>query len=268
MSKFGGYEDEPFLAKYYDCIPGYRDRPDQNFYLGYAQLAGGMILELGCGTGRILIPLVAAGYNTVGLDISPHMLSRCKQKLALQPEKIRNRVLLVQANMVDFELNRVFDLVITPFRSFQHLLSIEEQLACLRCINNHLVMGGTLILDLFQVMFDRIHNPKYLEEMEDFAETELPDGTRLRRSSRVSAFHRSEQYNDVELIYYIAHPDGRKERLVQAFPFRYFFRYEVEHLLTLRGFEVVDLYGNYDRSPLCNDSPEMIFVAKKCRDLR
>lgn len=266
MSRFGGYEDEPFIAEYYDCIPGYCDRADQDFYLDQARRAGGTILELGCGTGRVLIPLAGAGYDITGLDLSPHMLSKCRQKLAAQPEKTQDRVLLAQASMVDFQLNRVFDLVIAPFRSFQHLLSIEEQLACLHCINRHLVMGGTLILDLFQVKLDRIYDPKYLEEVEDFAETELPDGTRLRRSSRISAFHRAEQYNDVELIYHITHPDGSKERLVQAFPFRYFFRYEVEHLLTLRGFEVVGIYGDYDRSALHSDSPEMIFVARKCRD--
>jgi hypothetical protein len=131
-----------------------------------------------------------------------------------------------------------------------------------------MVMDGILILDLFQVMLDRIQDPKYLEEMEDFGEITLSDGTRLSRNTRIAAFHRAEQYNDVELIYYISHPDGRKERLVQAFPFRYFFRYEVEHLLALRGFEVVDLFGNYDRTPLCNDSPEMIFVARKISNIR
>lgn len=267
MSRYGGYEDEPFLAEYYDYIPDYRDRADQNFYLSYAQSAKGTILELGCGTGRILIPLAAAGCEIVGLDISPYMLSECKQKLELQPEEIRNRVRLVQGNMVDFALNEVFDLVTTPFRSFQHLLSIEEQLDSLRCINNHLEMGGTFILDLFQVKYEKIHDPKYLEEMEDFAEIELSDGRKLRRNSRVSAFHRAEQYNEVELIFYIVHPDGREERLVQAFPFRYFFRYEVEHLLTLCGFEVIDLFGNFNRSPLSNDSPEMIFIAKKCKNL-
>jgi hypothetical protein len=65
------------------------------------------------------------------------------------------------------------------------------------------------------------------------------------------------------LIYYVSHPDGRIERLVQAFPFRYVFRYEMEHLLDLCGFKVVDLFGNFDKSAYSNDSPEMIFVAAK-----
>ena len=55
--------------------------------------------------------------------------------------------------------------------------------------------------------------------------------------------------NDIELAYYVNYPDGRSERLVQAFPMRYFFRYELEHLLELCGFSVVDLFGDFDRSP-------------------
>jgi hypothetical protein len=68
----------------------------------------------------------------------------------------------------------------------------------------------------------------------------------------------------VEIIHYVTYPDGRTERLVQAFPFRYFFRYEVEHLLARCGFRVIDLFGSFDRSPLQDNSPEMIFVAAKC----
>jgi hypothetical protein len=58
------------------------------------------------------------------------------------------------------------------------------------------------------------------------------------------------------------HLDGRKERLVLAWTLRYFFRYEVEHLLARCGFRVTAVYGNFDRSPLQDDSPEMIFIAE------
>ncbi len=72
------------------------------------------------------------------------------------------------------------------------------------------------------------------------------------------------QYQDVELIYNVTHPDGRAERLVHAFPMRYFFRYEVEHLLARCGFEVETLYADYDKSPYGSKYPgELIFVAKK-----
>jgi hypothetical protein len=85
----------------------------------------------------------------------------------------------------------------------------------------------------------------------------------LKRTHRLAALHRAEQYNDIEMIHYVTHPDGHTERLVQAFPFRYFFRYEVEHLLARCGLKVIELFGSFDRSPLEDNSPEMIFVAEK-----
>ena len=108
-----------------------------------------------------------------------------------------------------------------------------------------------------------MHDPVFTQESDAGPEVELPDGRKLRLTQRIAAFHRAEQVNDAELIYKITHPDGRTERLVMAFPVRYFFRYEVEHLLERCGFKVVELFGNYDRSPLRDDSPEMVFIAEK-----
>src|SRR5213594_3268239 len=85
-------------------------------------------------------------------------------------------------------------------------------------------------------------------------------------SERVAAFHRAEQRSDVEMIFVITHRDGRQERLVFAWPLRYFFRYEVEHLLARCGFQVTAQYGDFDRSPIRDESPEMIFVAEAVKE--
>jgi hypothetical protein len=89
------------------------------------------------------------------------------------------------------------------------------------------------------------------------------DGRQVKISERVAAFHRAEQINDVEMIFSVKHTGGREERLVFAWPLRYFFRYEVEHLLARCGFKVTAEYGNFDRAAIHDDSPEMIFVAEK-----
>jgi len=268
MNKFGGYENHPFLAELYDFTPDYDKRPDVDFFLSFSSSTSGKTLELGCGTGRILIPTAVAGCLITGLDISEYMLAKCREKLGNQPEEVQKRVQLISGNMVNFKLKETYSLITTPFRPFQHLLSVDDQLACLQCSNRHLLKGGKLILDLFQTDPKRINNPEYMEETEDFPNVELPDGRKFRRTHRVSAFHQPEQYNDVELIFYVTHKDGKIERLVQAFPFRYFFRYEVEHLLSRCGFKVLELYRDYDKSPISNDSPEMIFVGEKCEDLK
>jgi ubiquinone/menaquinone biosynthesis C-methylase UbiE len=264
MTMHGSYDDKPILAELYDLVPSYISRPDADFYLQYAATTTGQILELGCGTGRILLPIAEIGCSVTGLDISEHMLSQCRRKLKSKSKEIQGRVKLIRKNMTDFNLEDNFHLAIIPFRAFQHLMAVEDQLSCLKSINQHLVPNAKLILDVFQVDMERINNPSYTEEVEDFAEHELADGRLLRRTHRIAGFHPAEQYNDVELIYYLTDRNGATERIIQTFPFRYFFRYEMQHLLERCGFQVVNLFGNFDKSPLRDDSPEMIFVTEKC----
>lgn len=265
-SRFGGYEDQPFLAELYDFVPGYVQRPDLDFYLGMCRSSPGKVLELGCGTGRVLIPAAREGCDIVGLDLSEHMLTECRKKLQAEPREVQERVTLVQGSMTDFIMGTTFALVTIPFRPFQHLISVPEQLACLRCINRHLDIRGKLVLDVFQVDLGKIADPWPQEEVEDVADIALPDGRRLRRTNRLVGLHRADQCMDVEIIFYLTETDGTTHRLVQAFPFRYFFRYEVEHLLARCGFRVVDLFGNFDGSPLTDESPEMIFMARKVQN--
>ncbi len=262
MSSHAQHEYSDVFAEFYDHTPLYRTRPDIAFYVEEARRAGS-VLELGCGSGRILIPTAAAGVPITGLDLSDSMLARCREKLAAQPAEVRARVRLVHGSMTDFDLPEKFALVTTPFRAFQHLISIDDQLACLRCVHRHLAPGGRLILDMFQVNAAGLGDPEWMREREDTPETKLPDGRSFRRTARIAAFHRAEQVNDIEFAVYLTHPDGRTERHTQTFPMRYFFPKEVEHLLARSGFRVVTVYGDFNRSPLANDSPDMLTIAEK-----
>ena len=254
---------DSFVAEYYDFLPTVAGRGDLDFYVAEAAKSGGPVLELGCGTGRVLLAIARAGFRTAGLDLSEMMLRRCREKLASEPGEVQKRISLHRGDMSDFDLGEKFRLIIVPFRPFQHLLKVREQLACLRCAHRHLEPGGRLILDLFQTDPRRMYDPAFLNEESVEPEATLPDGRRLRLASRNSAFHRAEQVNDCELIFYVTDADGRTERLVFAFPLRYFFRYEVEHLLARSGFRVAELYGGFDRAPLGDESREMLFIAEK-----
>jgi len=254
---------ESFVADYYDYAPMVAGRRDVELYLDYARQQGTPVLELGCGTGRVTLALARAGLAITGLDLAERMLARCRAKLAAEPPEVRERVRLVQGDMSAFDLRGTFRLIIIPFRPFQHLLGVERQIACLRCAAAHLVPGGKLIVDFFQTDPRQMHDTEFLNERFPFPEVTLPDGGRMKIGERTVAFHRAEQVNDVEMIYYVTHPDGRTERNVFAFSVRFFFRYEVEHLLARCRFGVAELFGSFDRSPLRDDSPEMIFVAEK-----
>ena len=252
-----------FVAEYYDYLPVTAGRGDVALYLEFARLQGGPILELGCGTGRILLPIARAGHPIVGLDLSPDMLARCQTKLASEPPEVRERVQILRGDITNFDLDGAFGLVIIPFRPFQHLLSVDQQLACLGCVQRHLRPAGKLIVDFFQTDPRRMYDPAFMNESSAFPEVTLPDGRKLKMTDRTRAFHRAVQQNEVEMAFYVTHPDGRTERLVHSFTLRYFFRYEVEHLLARGGFRLVELFGDFDRSPLRDDSREMIFVAEK-----
>jgi SAM-dependent methyltransferase len=256
-----GYE-AAFVAEYYDATAIVRERADFDFYLGCANAVGDPVLELGCGTGRILLRLAEAGHRTCGLDLSPYMLGRCREKLARLPTDVQKRVRLVDGDMTSFDLDELFSLIIIPFRPFQHLLAVEDQLACLASVKRHLAPAGRLVFDLFQTDARRMHDPFFLNERAVPGEVPLPDGRVVRLAERTVALRRAIQCNDVELIYYVTHPSGRVERLPNSFRIRYFFRYETEHLLARAGFRVLEIFGDMDRSPLRDNSPEMIFVAE------
>ena len=253
---------DSFIAEYYDYAPPVAGRRDLEFFLSHAKAQGDPVLELGCGTGRVLLELAKAGHRVTGLDLSERMLARCKEKLAALPPDARRRVTLVQGDMTAFNLGETFRLITIPFRPFQHLLETQQQLSCLHSVARHLAPGGKLIVDFFQTDPRRMHDPAFHQERDAYPEFTLPDGRRVKMRDRTVAFHRAEQRNDVEMIYYVRHPDSREERLVFAFTIRYFFRYEVEHLLARCGFRVAGLYGGFDRAPLAATSTEMIFVAE------
>ena len=258
----GSYDDFDEIGLLYDSVTLYKARPDVDFYVEKAIGHGGNVLEVGCGTGRILIPTARLGAEITGVDRAPRMLAQCRARLAKESPEVQKHVTLVQADMRDFDLGRQFSIIMIPFRPLQHLVSASEQISALRAMHRHLEPGGRLVFDVF--------NPKiqYLvednsHEREDTAEVALPDGRAFRRTSRVAAVHIADQYSEIELIYYVRGADGRTQRLVQGFPMRWYWRYEVEHLLTVCGFRVKAIFGDFNRSPLTDVSPEMIFMAER-----
>jgi len=253
---------DSFIADYYDESPIVRARTqDVAFYRDAARDFGDPILELGCGTGRITMALAQMGKRVTGLDISEKMLERAALKRSALYTEERERVHLVQGDMVKFDLGEKFKLVIIPFRPFQHLLEVSQQMDCLNCVRKHVARGGRLIVDFFQTDAERMHDPVHMRES-PLVEYKTGDGRQVQISERVAGFHRAQQINDVEMIYSVTHPGGKKERMVFAWPLRYFFRYEVEHLLARCGLRVTAEYGDFDRTPIADDSPEMIFVAE------
>jgi len=112
------------------------------FYLEQARRRAGAILELGCGSGRVTIPLAAAGLDVTGLDISPAMLDAARKRAAGLPATF------VAGDMRSFALGRSFGMVFIAVNSLQHLHRTDELIACFRCIASHLGPGGRFVFDV------------------------------------------------------------------------------------------------------------------------
>jgi SAM-dependent methyltransferase len=260
----GGYHSYAFVADLYDHVVPYRDRPDVDFFVEAAVESGGPVLEVGSGTGRILIPTARAGIRITGLDLSEPMMEVCRHRLGQEPDEVQARAELIQADMRDFDLQKSFALATLPFRPFQHLITVKDQLACLQAIHRHLEPGGRLILDLFNPSLYSLVRDDEGQEFGDEPEFTMPDGRKVLRRHKIVERDLFSQINYVELIYYVTHPDGREERLVHDFPMRYLFRFEVEHLLARCGFKVETVYADYEKNPYGSKYPgELIFVARK-----
>ncbi len=192
------------------------------------------------------------------------MLAQCRRKLRGEPDEVRGRITLIEGDMRDFDLGTTFGLVTVPFRAFQHLKTVEEQISCLESIHMHLDDDGILVRGLFNPSMASLLDEKRREEFGDEDEFTMPDGRRVLRRARVPSVDKAKQLLQCEFVYYVTHPDGREERLVHHFSVRYLFRYETEHLLCRCGFRIEAIYGGFDRSPFGSDWPgEQIFIAGK-----
>jgi SAM-dependent methyltransferase len=251
------YED-PWTAEIYDYqtqgIAG-----DVEFWTDLSRSAGANVLELACGTGRVVIPLARASVQVTGLDISPNMLQVARRKLSNEPRDVIERVGLVEGDMRHFDTGRTFGLVFVAFRSFQALLTRADQRACLECSARHLKRGGLLALHVFNPRFSRLTAEMPVrEDREDF---EGPDGMHVSWSGETT-YDLADQTLRSVWRYERTSADGVVTHSEHVLKLHYFFRFEMEWTLEACGFEVEALYGDFDRSPFTAESPEMIFVAR------
>jgi SAM-dependent methyltransferase len=260
----GGYVS--FVAEFYDHVVPYQERGDIEFFVKLAKDAEGNVLEIGSGTGRVLIPTARAGKEICGIDASAQMLSICNDKLSNEPEVVRAKVTgLHHADMRDFTLDSNFGLVTMPFRSFQHLITSDDQQDCLNNIQRHLKRGARFAFDVMNPSLTYLTEDRYLSEFNEEPPIKMADGRRVIRHFRIRVRHLAHQFIDAEIIYYITHLDGHVERLVHSFQFRYVFRFEVEHLLARCGFSIEAVLSDFDGSPFGSRYPgELIILARKC----
>ena len=207
------------------------------------------MLELGCGSGRVLAPIAQAGIAITGLDPSPSMLDACRKRLT----KESLTAVLVEGDMRRLSLGRKFPLITIPFRPFQHLLDVEDQMACLAAVREHLAPSGRLIFDVFDPDLKQLAAESGIEV--PVSEFDLPDHRHARLSYCRREHDRIRQVMNIEMI-----GEVEGQRHVSSLWLRYNFRWEMEHLLKRCGFRIEHLYGDFARHPVSSQTGDLIFV--------
>ena len=142
-------------AKHYDqAYATKQDLVDLPFYVELAKQIGGTVLEIGCGTGRVLLPTAREGIRIHGVDNSAPMLQVLSKHLAQEPREVRDRVSTSEGDMRSFRLQARFALVTIPFRAIQHMYTVEDQAKALETAAFHLEANGILAFDVFYPKFD------------------------------------------------------------------------------------------------------------------
>jgi SAM-dependent methyltransferase len=254
-----------FAPVYDDFSEGVRG--DVAFYVREARRSSGEILELGCGTGRILIPIAQAGKRVTGIDMSPSMLKICRKKVAALPHEVRSRITLLRADMRNFSLNRRFGLIICPFRAFLHNLTTEDQMRTLGCVQRHLGPRGRFIMNNFDPWLDVLaRHPSPKQAATGLMRTYTNSVT----GNRVEVYEN--RHYDLTRQLVIMTMDFREldsggrvvARTRRPLKLRYIFRYEMEHLFELAGFEIEHLWGDFSRRDF-KAGGEQIWVVRAAR---
>jgi ubiquinone/menaquinone biosynthesis C-methylase UbiE len=242
-----------------------KDADDEHFYLDEAAKYGGPVLELGCGTGRITLPIADAGISITGLDIAPAMLEIARQKTRQQTVRSGQSVCFIEGDMRSFKLDQNFKLIIIPYTGFMHLLTPEDHRQALRCISDHLLEDGRLIFATHTLPESTLKSAQRpLEDTVIKLATDVNplNGNQLilwwgmrydTASQLVEQLFRSEEIDDAG-----ASLNVREGGLIQ-----YHFRQnEVRALLSHCGYKLEAVYGDYRRGPV-QPTGERIWVTQK-----
>jgi SAM-dependent methyltransferase len=229
-------------ASLYDHFWTNEDLDDVGFHLDMARLQGGSVLDVGCGTGRILIPLSEEGIVVEGIDNAPEMLALCRKKMSAAKVKAK----LHRQSMEGLDLEgRIFDTLMVPGASFQLLPDDAIAGEALRRFRQHLAPDGQLLITMFIPWFElgndalsghwRLHKESIRES----------DGARVICQT-ASELDRHEQSMRVWNRYEVYAVDGSlRESQLKEMQLRWYYRNEFCRFLRAAGFGTVVTYGDF-----------------------
>jgi len=220
------------IAQFYDLWHQEINPQELNFYAQHAQKANGPILELGCGTGRLLLLLRAAGHAVEGLDCSPEMLDLCTQKAAQQ----KLTVTLHEQDIQSMRLNKKYALIFSALETFQHITKHDEIIAALRAIYDHLQDGGTFVTYL---SLPWLYAPKNVNEWHTINRATIDEVT--------YTLHEKSIHDPIAQMYHHLYRIKEHDEIIADYQtdIRWYSRYEFEMLLQQVGFKEISMQSGY-----------------------
>jgi ubiquinone/menaquinone biosynthesis C-methylase UbiE len=250
------------------------DSDDVEFYVSLVRrLQPRKVLELGCGTGRITLPLAEQGaqlaFDVTGLDSQAEMLETAKKRLLEAPPKVRERLRLIRGDMRTWQSESAFDLIVIPCSSISHLLTLQDQLTVWNQCRRNLRPGGRFVVEITMpnmATFADSFNvpPRALVEI-DVDKSDESDGVRFIRR-KTSRYLSHEQCAQTRFLYE-KYQNGRAiDGYIDDFAGHVFFPRELQLLFIHTGFEVEQTLGDYRGRPLKPNSPLIIMIGKLAGD--
>lgn len=227
---------------------------DLPFYKRCARRAGGRVLEMCCGTGRLTIPLAQAGIRITGLDFTRSMLKRARKKAQDAGIDIK----FVQGDMRSASLRKKFNLIFIPFNSLLNTYTASDILKVLKNVRRHLKRGGFFAFDIFNpdIHFlvrnkGRVQRSKYRFRLENGQAVAIDERCLYDSATQVNR------------VTWTIRVGARSFK--QGLDMRCIFPLEMDALLHCAGFRAVKKYGDFRGSPFTSKSSKQVYVCKKCR---
>ncbi len=243
-------------ASYYDLVMGtYAAGDCLTYYQKQISCYGEPVLELACGSGRLTIPLVKAGVDIIGLDISQEMLDFGNQKASEHGVNVT----FIQGDMRNFDLGRKFKFIFIPAQSLSHLYNRDELEACFSCVRQHLTEDGRFMVELFNPslsLLDRDSDKTY----------PIGDGAFEVSASKEQVWVKYQAHYDsaaqINRIRYFYYDEKGNEIKILAFEMRQFFPQEIDTLLHYNDFVIEHKYGGYDESAFSETANKQLVICR------
>ena len=239
-----------------------RRRDDVRFYRTLADERGGPILDLGCGTGRLMLPLLRAGHTVVGIDRAPAMLARAAARVRRLAPGVRRRALLLRGDMRQLPVRRRFEFAVAAFHTIQHLATDRELARFFAGVARTLRPGGWFAFDTFapnaqfltranagrKARGDRRWARTHFRHPATGRRTEYSESYRLDGRILTTTFH----YRAV----------GARQRRV-ALVHRLLSPTDIERLLAGSGLTLIATWGGFDGQPLDAKTEQHVYLVRR-----